>query len=299
MQRILDRENNIVGERYETFDELFKVNESRPFNDAYERGGGDRSAKDRRSVTDGTRYSWDESKKDIMFGSNLFDDRFAEIKRDVDKEVRSYLTEHIGSRVRFDVHGQSVNVGRALMGHPEAFNHRLPRRLKQKTVHFLYNCTCAWHTSTEDRLRAGIIMMCVAETMEKMGYQTAITFTPFFSYERRSEPSTVCEVQIKDFKTRFNARKLQFPLASESVLFHVGCWWNHRSPETTYDYGSGEGVCVDYDSERKEQAKAYALRKSAIYLSTPLIRNDLGMDVNRVFEYVFDNLEEMAAGRAR
>lgn len=294
MQRIHDTKLGIVGERYDTFDELFKVNEARPLNDAYERGGGDRNIKGKRNVTDDEKYSWKESKHDVMFGSNLFDDRFREIRKGVEEEMRTYLSDYTGSRIVHDVHGQSVNVARALMGHPKSFNNRRPRKLKRKTVHFLYNCTCAWHTSTESRLKSGVILMCIAETMEKMGYQTAITFTPFMSYERSSEPISMCEVKVKDYKTRFNARKLQFPLASESVLFHVGCWWNHRSPETTYDYGSGEGICVDYDSKRKEQAIEYARGKDAIYLSTPMIDKDFDLDVGKTFSYVFEELDKIA-----
>lgn len=292
MQRILDEKNNIAGERFSTFEEMYRVCESRNLNEHY---SSDYDVMDKRKVhgDKGVHYTWEETKNDIMYGSELFDEDFARIKGEVDRQVQDYMADFERTRTRKDVVGQSVAVERALMGYPKAMNRRKPVRLKQKTVHFYFNITCAWHTSTDDRLKSGCILMAVAEAMEKMGYQTAITYTPYFSYEKSGERNLLAEVQIKDFKTRFNARKMQFPLAAESVLFQLGCWWMHRTPEGQSNWGYGEGRSVDYDSRRKQQAKDYARGKGAIYLSNPVILNELDGDVNKVFEYVFAELGKM------
>lgn len=292
MQRIIDKKNNIAGERFATFEEMYRVCESRELRPYY---NTDLGAKSSRKVHDDkdVHYEWDETKRDIMFGSDLFTDDFVAIKKEIDKQVEDYMAVFERPRTRKDVVGQSVAVERALMGYPKAMNRRVPVRMKQKTVHFYFNITCAWYTSTNDRLKSGCILMAVAEAMEKMGYQTAITYTPYFSYKDSHEPSLLAEVQIKDFKTRFNAKKMQFPLAAESVLFQLGCWWMHRTPEGRSNWGGGEGRSVDYDSTRQECAKEYARSKKAIYLSNPIIINDLNSDVNRVFDYVFKELEAM------
>ena len=167
------------------------------------------------------------------------------------------------------------------------------RRASEKTVHFLYSISCSWTTSTKERLKSGCILMAIAETMEKMGYQTAITYAPYFAYENGDEDTLVAEMCIKDYKTRFNPKKMQFPLAAESVLFHLGCWWMHRCPEGKSDWGEGEGYPVDSDRSRKEAAKRYAREKKAIYLSTPMMVRDFGLDVNKAFKYVFEELEKM------
>ena len=292
MQRISEPKLKIRGERFSTFDEMYRTCEGRSLNKHY---STDYNAKGVRKVHEdkGTRYTWEQTKQDIQFGSTLFDDDYAKIEKQITKDVENYMKDYHRSGIVKDVVGQSVLVERAMAGHPKSFNRRVVERRKQKTVHFLYNITCAWYTTTEERLKSGCILMAVASAMEKMGYQTAITFTPYFSYENYREDSLIAEVQIKDYKTRFNKKKIQFPLAAESVLFQLGCWWMHRTPEGQSDWGCGEGKCVDYDSERKDYAKQYAKDKKAIYLSTPMMVKEFDLNVNKVFDYVFKQLAEM------
>lgn len=292
MERIKEDKFNIAGERFNTFAEMYQVCESRQLNSHY---SSDYSAKSTRDIHSdkGIRYTWEQTQHDIQFGSSVFDEDYDRIEKEITHDVEEYMKDYHKSGIKKDVVGQSVLVERAMIGHPKAFNRRVVQRRKQKTVHFMYNITCAWYTSTEERLKSGCILMAVAAAMEKMGYQTAITFTPYFSYESYDEPSLLAEVQIKDYKTRFNKKKIQFPLAAESVLFQLGCWWMHRTPEGKSNWGSGEGRCVDYDSRRKQQAKDYARGKKAIYLSTPMMVKEFNLDVNKVFDYVFKELKDM------
>lgn len=292
MERISCPDLKIRGERFSTFDEMYRVCESRELRPYY---SNDMSAKKKRDIHSdkNIRYTWEQTKHDIMFGSEVFTEDFERVKKDIERDVKDYMKDFRKSGTKKDVIGQSVCVERAMIGHPKAFNHRVVERRRQKAVHFMFNITCAWYTSTEDRLKSGCILMAVAEAMEKMGYQTAITYTPYFSYEDSDEDTLLAEVQIKDYKTRFNPKKIQFPVAAESVLFQLGCWWMHRTPEGTYDFGRGEGKSVDYNNRKKSQAKEYAKRKKAIYLSNPIMINDLDLNVNKVFDYVFKCLEEM------
>ena len=292
MERIKESGFNIAGERFSTFAEMYRVCESRQLNTHY---STDYGAKQKREVHSdkGVMYSWEQTKQDILFGSTLFDEDYERIEKEINHDVEEYMKNYHKVGRKKDVIGQSVLVERAMMGHPKAFNRRVVERRKQKTVHFMYNITCAWHASTEDRMKSGCILMAVASAMEKMGYQTAITFTPYFSYWRSEEPSLLAEVQIKDYKTRFNKKKIQFPLAAESTLFQLGCWWMHRTPEGKSNWGGGEGICVDYDSYRKQQAINYAKSKKAIYLSSPMMIKKFKLDVNKVFDYVFEELKNM------
>ena len=292
MERIRRPDLHISGERFETIDEMYRVCESRALRPYY---SSDRSAKKARDVHDGksVSYSWEETRRDMMFGSDLFDEDFADVKSEVDSEVKDLRASVERSGVKKDVVGQSVCVERALAGHPKAFNRRTVVRRKQKTVHFLYNISCSWSTTTRERLKSGCILMAIADTMERMGYQTAITYTPYFAYGCDGEDSLVAEVCIKDYKTRFNPKKMQFPLAAESVLFQLGCWWMHRCPEGESDWGEGEGRSVDYSSSRMNDAKRYAREKRAIYMSTPMMVREFGLDVNKAFKYVFEELEKM------
>ena len=290
MERIRENRFDIAGERFSTLAEMYRVCEGRELNAHYDDDNGAMGAYEVRS---GLRYGWEQTKHDIMYGSQVFDEDFAKIEKEVTHDVEEYMRDYQKPGTRKDVVGQSVLVERAMVGHPKAFNRRVVERRKQKTVHFLYNVTCRWGTTVEERLKSGCILMAVAATMERMGYQTAITFAPYFSYEKKGEPSLLAEVQIKDYRTRFNKKKIQFPLASRSVLFQLGCWWMHRTPEGRSDWGCGEGRSVDYDGKRLEQAKAYAKSKRAIYLSTPMMVDKLDLNVSKVFDYVFEELKEM------
>ena len=289
---------NIIGEQYESFDEFYRVNEARPFNPHYasDRRCGPGSLRD---VKDDKQYDWGETKHDMKFGSDLFDEEFKKAMKEVENEMPTAWKKGLRARSEKSVVGQSVSVGRALVNNPRAFNRRVPQRLKQKTVSFFFSISCPWFTKTADRLKSGCILMAICQHMERMGYQTRIYYSPDFSSGQQSGhddpqyPSQVAMMLLKDFKTRFNLKKMQFPLASESALFHVGCWWTHRFPGTTFDWGDGEGYAVDNDSRRLKNAKEFARRHDSIYLSIPMIKNDHGMKLMNVYEYVMKQIGEM------
>lgn len=298
MKKIEIKDLNIVGERYESIDEFYKVNEERGLNEHYSSDYSSGKGS-RRDVKDGTRYTWDETKHDMMMGSDLFDEEFGKALAEVEKEVPQAWKKGARSRARHDVVGQSVCVERALSGHPKSFSRKKPVRMKQKTITFFFSISCPWYTKTHDRLKAGCILMAICEHMERMGYQTRILYSPDFSAGRRDGasnpkwPSQLVQFTLKDFKTRFNLKKMQFPLASESALFHVGCWWVHRAPMTTADWGSGEGYAVDNDPKRLENAREYARRQDAVYLSIPFIKNECDMELMKVYDYVMKEMESM------
>ena len=298
MKSISAPDLNIIGEQYESFDEFYRVNEARPFNKHY---SSDRSCGpgSKRDVKDGVEYDWDETKHDIKLGSDLFDEDFKKVMAEVEAEMPSAWKKGMRARSEKSVVGQSVSIGRALVNNPRAFNRRVPQRLKQKTVSFFFSISCPWYTKTKERLKAGCILMAICQHMERIGYQTQIYYAPDFSSGKESGnrdpkyPSQVAMMLLKDFKTRFNLKKMQFPLASESALFHVGCWWNHRFPGTTFDWGYGEGYAVDNDSARLKDAKEFARRHDSIYLSIPMMRNDFDLDLMKVYGYVMEQIGEM------
>lgn len=299
MKVIEARDLNIVGEMYDSIDEFYRVNEARELNDAYQ-GRGDYSAKRRHDVKDGVEYSWDDTRRDMRLGSELFDKEFEECIREVQREVPSSWRSASRNRPHKDVVGQSVLVERAMVGHPRAFSRKKPQRMKQKTVSFFFSISCPWHVPSKDRLKSGVILMAICEHLERLGYQTRILYSPDFSFGSRSarwddpkNPSMLVQFCLKDYKTRFNLKKMQFPLASKSALFQVGCWWNHRTPMQKSCWGDGEGYSVDNDRDRLEKAKEYARRNDSVYLSVPMIRNDFGMSVTRTFEYVMDAIGKM------
>ena len=296
MRKVEYPDLNIVSEQYDSIAEFYRVNEARGLNEAY-KDRGDYSAARRQDVTDSLDYDWEQSKHDMMLGSDVFDEEFKKALDDISKQVPKSWSSSTRNRLSMDVVGQSVSVERAMSNHPKAFNRRKPVRIKQKTVSFLFSISCPWSTPTRDRLRAGVILMVICERLEEMGYQTRIMYAPDFSYgdggsrwDTKDNPTMCALMTLKDFKTRFNLKKMQFPLASRSALFHVGCWWNHRTPLQKNCWGDGEGYSVDNNDGRREKAIEFAHRQGGIYLSVPMIRNDFDMDLMKVYDFVMFEL---------
>ena len=291
MEHIISKPHNIEGERFDSFAEFYQVYpKDAPFNKHYT---VDYDAHASREVKDGTYYTWEQTQEAVMYGSDVFTEDFQTVLKEVNVDMKNYMTTGIRSRIHKDVVGQTVNVARAMAGHPKAFNHRVPVRVKQKTVHFIFNLSCSWSTTTQQRLKAGCILMAICKEMEKMGYQTKITYAPKVSFQSGSEPSTWPEICIKDYKTPFNEKKMQFALASNTMLAHLGWHWLHRTDTVKSNWGSGEGKSVDYSSERLAQAKAFAKEKGGIYLSIPMMVDDFNLQVGKAFDYVFAEMEKM------
>lgn len=291
MERIDVPDLNIVGERYSSIDEFYRINEARPLNEHYD-SDYDCGKDSTRKVKKGKSYTWDETRRDMLNGSDLFSEDFAKAYEEIERQVPKEWAGSERRGMRKDVVGQSISVERALAGHPKTFNRRIPLRLKQKTVSFFFSISCPHYTSTENRLKSGVMLMVICQHLERSGYQTRILYSPDFSAGKTGgasdpkTPSQIVQFTLKDFKTRFNLKKMQFPLASESALFHVGCWWNHRFPGTTFNWGYGEGYAVDNDVERLANAEEYARRQKAIYLSIPMVVNDFDMELIKMYEYV-------------
>ena len=285
MRRIDCPDSNIRGEHFDSLQEMILTTVQRPLNDAYK---ADYSAKRPERVRSGVTCTWRESMDYLRHGSDLFDGEYAEALRDVRLELARYLSATAAPRQRFDVVGGSVSVGRALAGQPDAFTRRAPQMRRAKAVNLYYSLSCPYGYSTHDRIMGGCTLMAIVEALERQGHQAAITLCATFSF-REDSPAFLAEVMLKDCRTRLNVKKLQFPLASTTVLFHLGKWWLHRSPMVTVDLGRGEGQAVDTDPQRFEQAKAYMASQHGVYLSHVQMKR-LGWDIPKVMDYVREQL---------
>lgn len=287
MQKVKDSKNNIVGEEYGSFAEFFSTNEVRSLNKHY---SSDLCCTDKRDVKPGLMYTHQETRDSIMYGSDVFDKEYAEVYASVEKQKRIVMSDYQRSTIKHDVVGSSVSVGRALAGHPKPMNHRKPVVKKQKTVNIMFSIPCKYSTTTQSRLKCGCVIMAVMEILEKMDYQTALTLAVRMSYGDSDKSSVYCGISMKDYKTRFNVKKMQFPVAAEATLGHLGWWWQHRYPDMPCSFGYGEGVAVDYNNGRFENAKKFAKERGAVLLTIPMIEK-MGHDVKAVLDYVLDELE--------
>lgn len=279
MDRIEVKDLDIVGEHYRTFDEFFSTMEKRPLNGHYSDDG---AADEEQEMKDGVKVARKDSVSFVRKGCSDFNEDFDRFKKDFDRKSARYLKEIRSSRNEMSVVGGSVNVPRAMIGHPRSFSRRVADRRKERVIDVMFDCTCAWYVDVKERIKAGCLAMSVVETLEKMGYGVRFVFCPFFSVNTFGGKAQILEIELKGYRTPFSLRKMQFPLASKSTLFHIGCWWHHHSPTCT-EHFLFEGKSVMYDDP--ERAEKYAEKRGVKYLSTVKLI-DMDFDFDAVMESI-------------
>jgi hypothetical protein len=277
--------NRISGERYSTFDEVFEVMDKRDVSKEWLDGDYDSECRD--SEAGNSTVTYEESKHDILYGTNRFDNEYEKARKEVETQLMGYETPTRASYNRMDAVGSSVNVGRARTGHPLAFTHRIADRRPRKTVTLFFNVACPWYTESKDRVRNGCVVLAAADWLERSGYSVAINLFPDMSCGERSEGKDILtlEVPVKTYSSPLNARKLQYPLAAKATLFHLGCRWKHRFPETYYQ--SCEGTAADKKG-RTEEVKAYCDSRGGVFLSNSMLCDmyEDGKDAKDVMRYI-------------
>lgn len=246
MHTINDNANNIVGERYASFAEFYQVNEARQLN-AHYRPEHDNTALDPRSVSDGMKCTWAESKLALMYGTDLYSEQFRKALIEARRAVRPVAARHERILFQKDLVGQSVLVERALVGHPKSFSRRSRNRTFEGRASLLFSISCPWATTVEERVRSGCMVLAVVEALEAIGCSVEITLLAYAAVAElnTSYPATFCEISLKRFGERLNPRKLEYAVAAKATLFHAGCWWLHRFPSAPCNYGRGEGYAID------------------------------------------------------
>lgn len=290
MQNI--RFKKIQGEKFSSIKECVDVTKSRPVQDCWK---GDYSSENTSyEVGDGTNANGEQSRNECLMGSERFKSQFEEAKREVERQAKEYFTNVRFVRTKQDVVGSSVNVARARAGYPKAFSRRLPDRRPKKVVAINFGLDVRWGYSSEDRLKNAVALMAVVEQLEKSGYSVALNLFATACCNGYSDDILVCLIPMKSYSSPLNAKKVQFPMASKSVLFHLGCFWKHHYPGT--HYMSCEGYAVNYKG-RDGEVREWCDTMGEIFLSNGYISEnglDCGNRVKNIFEFVEGEIERLA-----
>lgn len=279
----------IVGERYDSIAEVYQTCENRQIIDEWKNKSQPES--DRYGAGD-SEVSFDTSKKELLFGTSRFNKEFNDIKAKVDRDAADYFKMVSVNRNKLDVVGGSVSVGRALAGHPRAMKRRVADRRPKKVVEICYGISCPWRIPSSDRLKYGCVVMACAEALEKAGYGVAITLFADMVGDYSHENITLLEIPIKSYSSPFNSTKLQFPMATQAALFHLGRYWAHRFPKGFYS--SCEGYAADV-LDRGDEIVEYCDSKGAVFLSHTMLNEKLGKgDIDKTFKYIEKEIERIS-----
>lgn len=291
MESIRDRELNIVGERFSSFLEAYRVCDGRSLNRVFaERGDG--SALALFCADDESCFSPADTRAALLYGDGRYHERFLAASEQVGKALKDRY-EWIPSDVfSTDVYGQHVIVERYAAGHPKAFSCKRVQPRRRRSVNVFYDIACAASTPVNQRIESGSIVLAVADALDKMGYEVALTLSiaKFGGNSMADDPTLLMEVALKNYGEPLNPKRLEFPLAGKPVLFHLGALWAHRFPGAPSDYNGTEGYPLSYDRNRVKKMCAYAEKNHGVYLSEDIVELQLGLDPTKVLERVLTDL---------
>lgn len=293
MESIRDRELNIVGEHFSSFLEAYRVCDGRSLNRAFaERGDG--SALALFCADNESCFSPSDTRTALLYGDGRYHERFLAASEQVGKALKDRY-EWIPSDVfSTDVYGQHVIVERYAAGHPKAFSRKRIQPRRRRSVNIFYDIACAASTPVNQRIESGSIVLAVADALDKMGYEVALTLSiaKFGGNSMADDPTLLMEVALKNYGEPLNPKRLEFALAGKPVLFHLGALWAHRFPGAPSDYNGTEGYPLSYDRNRVKKMRAYAEKNHGVYLSEDIVELQLGLDPTKVLERVLEDMGE-------
>lgn len=292
----------VVWERFDSVSELLRVTEGRSY---YGRWSDDHRTEGE-SYEDGVgnELSLKESHRLAL----SCDDRYESIWREVSGKVSKQMalsTYAPVSRSKMDVVGGSVSVARAMAGHPRAFSRRIPDRRPKKVVRIAFGTSCAWYYDTEDRMRNGITVLAIVDRLERAGYSVQLDLLSNCSHNGRKGGFSICEVALKTFSSPINVRKLQFPMAAKAALFHLGCYWQHRSG-SPYDSAEGRDIAYHCRENRMREFRRMFRSHDTVLLTNGMIDEGLGnymdgdvygSDIELIQAYIEQEIGLIAQGK--
>lgn len=138
--------------------------------------------------------SWSEAKKMAIEGHDRYTDKMLEIRT-------SFETGSVGHRqMTHDVHGDALDMGRVMEGHPECWMHEhvLDPGHGGKIKRIAYNMAISASVSSEIMARRGSVAAAIVDTLEAMGYRCEITIMDVCTWSSASEVSSYVLKQAED-----------------------------------------------------------------------------------------------------
>lgn len=297
----------VVWERFDSISELIEVSKGRDFQGYWAKDHSSESS----SYGDGLGEDlyMEESHKLALAGDNRYDEIWREVSSKV-SDAMKLTTFATSNRSKMDVVGSSVNVARAMAGYPRAFSRRVPDRRPKKVIRIAYGLAVRWSYSVRERLHNGITILAIIDRLERAGYSVQLDLLLQSSYNDGSYSETggfsFCEVALKSFSSPMNIRKFQFPMAAKASLFHLGCYWQHRSG-SPYDSCEGRDIAYHNSGRSIESFRKLFRSHDTVLITNGMIDDGLhayidehvgGDDIITLIQkYIEQEIELIACGK--
>lgn len=266
---------HIIGERYDSMGEFIRVLNNRDYSPYYKDYV---SSKDKnftycdqllaQTGIGSTRISADKSLEIALNGTDMFDDimranavsSFLVESDDLELDVKRPVNSIIGS---------SPNVGRFLAGQPDCMRRRVKRDYSvRRNVRIIYTLDAPQFIKVENRVVYGLILINALKVLQANGY--SIEFSIGYACGNPGQGLTyLLEIPMKKFNTVLDTRKMIWPVAGASGLFHIGRNWEQKLPVGVYLYRLG--VSAWNDKQQRSVMKRFFKRENTVWLNMDII----------------------------
>lgn len=277
---------HIIGERYDSMGEFIRVLNNRDYSPYYKDYV---SSKDKnftycdqllaQTGIGSARISADKSLEIALNGTDMFDDimransvsSFLVESDDLELDVKRPVNSIIGS---------SPNVGRFLAGQPDCMRRRIKRDYSvRRNVRIIYTLDAPQFIKVENRVVYGLILINALKVLQANGY--SIEFSIGYACGNPGQGLTyLLEIPMKKFNTVLDTRKMIWPVAGASGLFHIGRNWEQKLPVGVYLYRLG--VSAWNDKQQRNVMRRFFTSENTVWLNMDIIASLVSADTDTV-----------------
>lgn len=298
---------HIIGERYDSMGEFVNVLRNRDYSPYYKRYVDDHKdyvycdqMRAQTGIGD-SRVDAGESLDMAAHGTDMFDGIMAESalqsfaieSDDLELDVKRPVNSIVGS---------SPNVGRFIAGQPNCMRRRVKRDYSvRRNVRIIYTLDAPQFIRVEKRVEYGLMLINALKVLQANGY--SIEFSIGYACGNPGQGLTyLLEIPMKTFNTVFDVRKMIWPVAGASGLFHIGRNWQQKLPVGAFMYRLG--VSAWNDKEQRKVMKRFFERENTVWMNMDIIASLVsasnGVDADgNIMENDDDGIADMSDSDAR
>jgi hypothetical protein len=171
------------------------------------------------------------------------------------------LKVELGVESRYDVAGESVDIGRYMSGEPESMLTQDISPLSSVSV-FL-NITARCNADADQLFNRGIAVAAIIHALQSSGRGVSLTIvSPNSEYNERRGSTNDTIIQLQNFGDYINPGRLAFWAAHPAALRRCVFRYNEQQPEDVrevmgYSHREGYGYSCDFDENQIPEGAVY------------------------------------------
>ncbi len=264
--------HKIFKETFESLNDMIRIIESRPNNDAMKFDNSSYTGDKEFTMTS----SYDEAKYLLRYG---YKDVLEKMKVGVNNTLKKTNVEQ-RRRITTNVMGYAPHVPNAILGLPNSMILTERKPQKTKAVSIVVGITENAGCSAETIVNSGVAALSVVNALELNGCRVNLKVA--FKVSRMNNERAYAMVKIKDYREHLDLQKICFPMAHPSMFRRFGFKWLETVPGLTnsgWSYGYGQSF-HDYEEIKKEM-----LEDNEYFIDLKITKN-CGYDPEKIIKYL-------------